>query len=219
MTGTRIWRPPPSRRGSVAYRALRSRLIEAGVPGIYRVVVTGRTVEIACPVDALVDTGISALPYEDILLESAPLLRGEELRMVVQVLTERGMKRAGPFMVSLFRSRPESSLLWDAANALRVIRDKRTFSDVIHFAADRRFGCARHMLMGLLATIRTDAAYEVLVECLSQDDERSYAIEALGRFGRPEAIPLIEALDPHPRLSAYRAKRTALRRLRKKLNV
>ena len=73
------------------------------------------------------------------------------------------------------------------------------------------------MLMGTLARMKTKTAYDTLLCCLNDITTRAHAIEALGRFGDVNAIPVIEALDVKKGLYEYKAKNTALGRLYKKL--
>ena len=70
--------------------------------------------------------------------------------------------------------------------------------------------------MSLLATIRTEEAYKVLLECLEQSSVRGHAIAALRRFGRTDAIRILEALPVERGKYEYRAKQSALKALWRK---
>lgn len=190
------------------YSQLQLELAEAGVPTQLTRSIRGAQLTLTSPVDVLVNSGISTLPYEKILLKFAPYLRGGELEMVVRALGERGMKAAGLYLVSLFddlQLSESESFFWVVSSALHMIHDKRTYPKVLAIAAQSRFGAARQPLMGLLAEIRTDEAYEVLMACLNEDEIRGHAIEALGRFGRIDAIPALEAIQTDKRKYEHRA--------------
>ena len=201
-----------------AYHQLTNDLLMAGAPSTYSRNVKGAQLTSTDPVSILVNCPVSARPYEEILLRHAPNLQGNELEMVVRSLCEKGMKEAGPFFVSLFESpvSPGDGVLWAAALGLVAVKDKRTFPGVIRICRQRRFDVDRTLLMGLLATIRTDETYELLICCLNQEDVRGHAIAALGRFGRPDAIPFIEAIDVVKGKYEQRAKASALKALRRK---
>ena len=200
------------------YEQLNQELKEAGVPSDYKHLPFEEAP--LSPVAALVNGPFSAKPYKDILLRYAPQLQGNELEMVVRALSEKGLRDAVLFLLSLFqRGSPPNSehLLWAAGNALRVINDKTSYIDILDICKDGKLGGARQMLMDILAKIKTTEAYETLLECIHDPSVRGHAIEALGRFGNPEAIPVIESLEVKKGLYEYKAKATALRRLRRKL--
>jgi hypothetical protein len=73
------------------------------------------------------------------------------------------------------------------------------------------------MLMGSLSRARTDDAYDALVNCLHDSSVRGHVIEALGRFGRVNAISVLEALPVQKGHFEFKAKKSAIRRLRRKL--
>ena len=197
---------------SVEYGALEARLAGAGVPAS----ASKGSLEIDGPVEVLVNTSHSALPYEDLLLDGLPTLRGNELQMVVRALSERGMKRAGPELAQLMAAeehRAEAGLLWAIGNALNTINDRRTYGAVLALCADRRLGMARQMLFSMLPKIRTDEAFRCAIAGVDDPTVRGHAIEAVGRFGRPDALPVLQALKTQPGLYEHKARATAIRRL------
>jgi hypothetical protein len=207
---------------SAIYEQLSQELERAGIPPGANKQVSGTTLVIQGPVSVLVNTPIDASPYTAILLEYAPrLTEADEIDMVARCMARsRGFVAAVPWLLSLFRGHPGNGLneshLWAVANSLATINDRTHYPDVIALCRDRRFGSSRQMLMGLLARPRTDEAYDVLIESLSDSTVRAHAIEALGRFGRTEAIPLLENLQVTRGLYESKARETALRRLRRK---
>jgi HEAT repeat protein len=194
------------------YESLESSLVAAGVPAS----ASKGSLDLTGSLEVLVNGGYSALPYEDLLVEALPSLSGNELEMVVRALTERGMKRAGPALVAVMASevhRGSEGLLWAVGNALNTINDRRTHETVLALCADRRLGMARQMLFYLLSKIRTDAAFRVALAGLDDATVRGHAIDAVGRFGRPEALPRLRELKTQPGLYEHKARATAIRRL------
>jgi HEAT repeat protein len=198
---------------SPEYERLNRQLAEAGVPEWF-VKPGPASLEIVEPVAVLVNSRLSVAPYEEILVAALPSIQGAELEMAVRALSERGLKRAGPVLVQLMASLSESSvILWAFGNAIATIGDPATFDAVVALCSDRRLGLGRQMLFSLLPRIGTDAAYGCAIDALDDDSVRGHAIEAVGRFGRPEAIPLLDSTATRPGLWEHRAKATALRRL------
>ena len=103
-------------------------------------------------------------------------------------------------------------------NALYVIDDKASYQDILKICQDKTKGIARQMLMGTLARMKSDEAYKVLVDSLNDQTIRGHAIEALGRFGNTKAIQTLETLEVKKGLFEYRARITALKRLKRKLD-
>jgi HEAT repeat protein len=197
---------------SSEYEALEARLVNAGAPTS----ASKGPLEIEGPIEVLVNSRVSALPYEDLLLDALPRLGGNELEMVVRALTERGMKRAGPALVELMAAeehRGKDGLLWSIGNALNTINDRRTYGAVLTFCAEGRLGMARQMLFTVLSNIRTDEAFRCALAGVDDPTVRGHAIEALGRFGRPDALPVLHELKTQPGLYEHKAKATAIRRL------
>jgi hypothetical protein len=197
---------------SSEYAALEAGLVDLGVPAS----ASKGPLEIDGPIEVLVNTRYSALPYEDLLVDALPTLRGNELQMVVRALTERRMKRAGSALAQLMASeehRGENGLLWAIGNALNTINDRRTYAAVLALCADSNLGMARQMLFSMLSKIRTDDAFRCALAAVDDPTVRGHAIEAVGRFERPEALPVLRALKTQPDLYEHKAKATAIRRL------
>lgn len=207
---------------SQAYDDLQERLVAAGVPSTISRIVRGATLTVTTPVDVLVNSTISALPYEDILITAIPTLEGMEREMVIRALSQRGMKRAGPVLVALFHSpglRSQVSFLWAVGNALNAIRDPSTFDDIVTLCGDPSLGMARQMLFLMLPAIGTEAAYQSALQAINDATVRGHAMDAIGRFGRPEALPSLQAVTTKPGLYEHKAKATAIRRLERKPTV
>ena len=183
----------------------------------------GLDIEIDGAVHVLINTGIDAAPYADILLEHAlNLTAGNEIEAVVRCMTQsKGFRKAVPWLLSLFRGYPGNGLsdgnLWAVGNAIYTINCEEYYPDVISLCRERAYLSARQMLMGALARAKTDEAYALLVRCVNDASVRAHAIEGLGRFGRADAISVLESLDVQKGLYECKAKETALRRLRRKL--
>ncbi len=197
---------------SSVYEALEARLVAAGVPAS----ASKGPLDVTGPIEVLVNTRQSALPYEDLLVGAIPDLTGNELEMVVRALSERGMKRAGPVLAARMASdgsHATPGLHWVIGNALNTINDPTTYPAVLALCADGRLGMARQMLFTMLPKIRSEAAYHCAVAGLDDPSVRGHAIEAVGRFGRIEALPRLEELKTKPGLYEHKAKATAIRRL------
>ena len=197
---------------SSEYAALEMRLADMGA----RASASKGPLRFDGPLAVLVNTECSALPYEDLLVDALPTLRGNELEMVVHALTERGMKRAGSVLAQLMASeehRSENGLLWAIGNALNTINDRRTYGAVVALCADSRLGTARQMLFSMLSTIRTDDAFRCALAAVDDPTVRGHAIEAVGRFGRPEALSVLRGLKTQSGLYEHKARATAIRRL------
>ena|GEM_PF-1954761 len=177
-------------------------------------------------VNAIVNRGIDSSPVVDILLEFGPLLTvANEIVMVARCLRrpKKVFRKAVPWLLTLFHECPQNGLndghLWAVGDSIYTINDKNSYPDVIELCRQGiKYTSARQMLMGTLARAKTDAAYDVLIECLDDPTVFAHAIEGLGRFGRTEGIPILEAINVRKGYYEAKAKETALRRLRSKLS-
>ena len=174
--------------------------------------------EIFEPVATLVNSKISSKPYVDILTKYLEKLDGNEAELVVRALTEKGNKKAVNTLLNLFKNR-QAENLWIVGNALYVIDDKNSYGEILKLCQDQSLGAARQMLMGTLARIKSEEAYNVLVQSLSDSSVKGNAIEGLGRFGNPAAIELLERIDVEKGKYEFRAKNTAIKRLKRKLKT
>ena len=194
------------------YENLNRELREAGVPDH---VFMGQE---GSPMDTLVNTKTSSHPYQGILIDYLHKLSGNELEMVVRALTEKKNKKAAPYLLKIFQRRDELSEhnLWAVGNALYTIDDKNLYSEILDLCRDKSLGNGRARLIGVLSRIRTEESFNILVESLSDQVVRGDVIEALGRFGDPRAIPFIESLTLNKQEYEFKAKNTALKRLKEK---
>lgn len=206
---------------SEAYEQLNNALLEAGLPEQWIKHGRGFNSTIEGAISILVNTRIDPRPYADILLKyTAKLKVANEIEMVARCMScSKGFQRAIPWLLSLFEGYPDNGLegqLWAVANAIYTIDDKNSYPDVIAICRMKKYTTARQPLMGTLARAKTDLAYDVLIESLHDGTLRAHAIEAIGRFGRSDAIAVLESLDVQKGLYEFKAKETALRRLRRK---
>lgn len=142
--------------------------------------------------------------------------------MVARCMAQRkGFRDAVPWLLSLFSGHPENgfdeSTLWAIGWTIYTINYKTYYGEVTEICANKSFGMARQGLLGSLARAKTDRAYEVLLQCIEDPSVRGQAIEALGRFGRVDAIEILEPLEVERGRYEYKARNTALRRLQRKL--
>ena len=168
------------------------------------------------PLDALVNGSFSSKPYLNILIKYLAIDDSNTKEFIARALTEKGNREASRPLLKLF-SDPSMSEdnLWAVGNALYVIDDKNTYPEIVELCRKRSLGSSRQMLLGTLARAKSEEAYQVLIDCLDDAAVRGHAIEALGRFGNPRAIEVLENLEVKKGLYEYKAKQTALKRLHK----
>jgi HEAT repeat protein len=151
------------------------------------------------------------------LLEYAPKLELADKTWIARILSEKGLKKAVPFLLSIFEDyNGENIDLWAVGNALYIIDNKVSYPAIIEICKNRKFGIARQRLMESLARMKTPEAYRVLIDCLDDETVHGHAIEALGRFGNIDAIPILESLMVTKGLYEYKARETAIKRLKRK---
>ena len=192
-----------------AYKELNSELKNCGVGDI------DFLENKAGPLTRLVNTELSSKPYVDILIKYLGRLKKNETDMVVRALTEKGNKKATSALLDLFRNQPDIEL-WAVGNALYTIDDKSSYPEILKICQNKSFGMARQMLMETLARMKSEEAYKVLIECLSDETVKAHAIQALGRFGNPEAIEILEKVNVRKGKYEFKAKNTAIRILKRK---
>jgi HEAT repeat protein len=170
------------------------------------------------PVNRLVNGGISAKPYRELLIRALdwPMERNE-LTMVVRALSEKGIAGATEKLLAFFEpGRSETPDLWAAGNAVHAIGSRESLPAILGICRRTDLGTARQMLVLHLSRFKnTEEVYETLVSLLSDDSVRGHAIEALWRYGDRRAMPAIEAAPVRPSHYEAKAKNTALRRLRR----
>ena len=209
---------------SEIYENLKRALEKASVPESANLNIKGLSQRTRGAVNVLVNTGIDAAPYAEILIEHAVNLTDpREIEMVARCMTQpKGFRDAVPWLLSLFKGFPKNGLteshLWAIGGAVYTINNARFYPDIVAVCRIKKYGSGRQQLMGSLARSKTDAAYDVLLRCVGDSSVRGQAIEGLGRFGRTDAIPVLEALEVQKGLYEFKAKATALRRLRRKLD-
>ena len=209
---------------SKTYANLNRALVKAGLPTKAMQRVKGFNLELECPIDILVNAGVNAAPFADVLLEFAKKLTiPNEIDMVVRCMTQpKGFHQAVPWLFSLFKGYPRNGLteshLWTVGSAIYTIDAKDSYSKVISICRAKKYGGGRQLLMGTLSRAKTNETYNVLLKCLDDPSIRAHAIEALGRFGRTDAIHILERLAVRKGLFEFKAKETAMRRLRHKLS-
>jgi len=190
------------------YKKLNKDLFNLGVPNNENVGIIGNSI------DTLVNTKLSSKPYIDILIEYLPNLDGNELEMVIRAISEKGNRKASPYLIELFKnSKINNSVRWTVGNALNIIDDPDTYPEIIQICKNNTYGWARQMLFITLARIKTEESYNLLISSLKEPLVKGQIIEALGKFGNPEAIPILEKTSVEKGKYEYKAKQTALRRL------
>lgn len=199
--------------GSKYRDLLEEELFKAGVP--MKDNVDG---EPMAPTVVLINYPVSSKPYLPIILKYVSYLDIKDKAWIARVISEKGLKQAVPFLLSIFDEyKGEQIDLWAVGNALYVIDDKSSYPKIIEICKNGTFGSARQMLMGTLARSKMPEAYKILVDCLKDETVRGHAIEGLGRFGNIDAIEILENLNVKKGYYEYKARETALKRLKCKV--
>ncbi|MEK6155334.1 HEAT repeat domain-containing protein [Flavobacteriaceae bacterium 3-367] len=196
------------------YQKLNDKLNELGVPNHEFLSVKGTSV------DTLVNTKWPRKPYAEILLEYLPKLSKNEQETVVRALSVKGNNVACNPLLEMFYSKETYSktFLWVVGNALSIINDKSSYPEIIEICKNQKNGIARQMLfLMVLPRIKTDEAYQVLLDGLNDKDVKGHALDGLGKFGNIDAIDVIENIEVEKGKNEFKAKERALKKLRKKL--
>ena len=139
--------------------------------------------------------------------------------MIVRALSEKGIKRAVPYLTQMFRESNNYSelFLWAVGNALCEIDDKESYHEIIKICNDSALGISRQMLfLKTLPKIKNTEAYEALLEGLTDKNVRGHALDGLGKLGNTEAIGIIEKIEVEKGKYEFKAKERALKKLKKK---
>lgn len=175
--------------------------------------------EIGLPIEALVNTKASSKPYVDTLLEYLPKVDGNEKEMIVRALSEKGIKRAVPHLIQMFRESDNYSdlFLWAVGNALSEIDDKESYPEIIEICNNSGLGVSRQMLfVKTLPKIKNPEAFKVLLNGLNDKNVRGHALDGLGKLGNVSAIGEIEKTKVEKGKYEFKAKERALKKLKKK---
>ncbi|WP_299531231.1 hypothetical protein [Ulvibacterium sp.] len=198
---------------SPEYQKLNEELGELGIPNHEFGSFTG------VPIDSLVNSKISSKPYVDVLLKYLPKVEYREKDMIVRALSEKGIKRAAPYLTQMFRESDNysESFLWSVGNALCEIDDKESYPEIIKICNNPSLGISRQMLfLKTLPKIKTVEAYEVLLEGLMDKSVRGHALDGLGKLGNTAAIDIIEKIKVEKGKYEFKAKERALKKLKRK---
>ncbi len=169
------------------------------------------------PIDTLVNTKTSSKPYLSILLKYIPLLEGNEKEMVVRALSEKACSEAVPHLLEIMR-RPDNYpelLLWAVGNALSIIDDKESYSEIIELCRDTRLGLARQMLLEILVKIKSEEVFSILVDGATDPSMQLHAIISLGKYGDQRGIMTLKQIDTQSNKQLEKAISKALNRLKK----
>ncbi|MET1260621.1 HEAT repeat domain-containing protein [Flagellimonas sp. DF-77] len=197
------------------YRKLNDELRRLGVPDHEFLSQKGDAV------DTLVNTKWPLRPYVDILLDYLPQLKTNEQEMVVRALGFKGNTAASSTLIAMFDKTDvySENFLWVVANSLAKIDDKNTYPEILAICNEKRCGMARQMLfLFVLPRMKTEEAYQTLLSGLNDPDVKGHAIYGLGKLGRPDAIPILEHLEVVKGKNEYKAKKSALTKLKRKLD-
>lgn len=190
---------------------LNNELLEAGAPSEPSCFSTLLT-----PIETLVNRPISARPYVDILLKYLPRADNRTKEFIAIAMTEKGLTAASKSLLDLFKHDPtlEEPQRWIVGKALYTIDDPDSYPEILKICTQRKYRSSRAMLLHTLTKIKTEHAFNVLVNCLDDPTVRADALESLGRFGDSRAIVYIEKTEVREGLKEFDAKKAALERLK-----
>ncbi|MDC7997699.1 HEAT repeat domain-containing protein [Gilvibacter sediminis] len=177
--------------------------------------------EVFDPVTTLVNSKTSSKPYLSLLLKYLEKTSGSEKEMIIRALSEKGNTKAVPYLVKMFDESEgeitgsEELILYAAGNALYIINDKSSYTAILEICKRKNYGIALQPLLGILARIKTDESFDILIEKLTDDKLRGHSIDALGKLGDKRAIQILEDLEVVKGKYEFKAKQTALRKLYK----
>jgi len=168
------------------------------------------------PLDSLVNTKISAKPFKQILIKYLELLKGKELEMVIRSLSEKGMKDVSIKLLVILNNKEKypNLELWSVGNALSLIDDKTTYSEILKICKLSKFGSSRQMLMKTLRKINNEESFEVLIKSLEDESIRGHAIDELRKWGDVRALKPIENTKVIEGLFEAKAKKKAIEKLK-----
>jgi len=168
------------------------------------------------PLDSLVNTKISAKPFRQILIKYLEILKGKELEMVIRALSEKGMKDVSNKLLVILNNNEKypNLALWSVGNALSLIDDKTTYSEVLQICKTSKFGASRQMLMKTLRKMNNEESFEVLIESLKDESIRGHAIDELRKWGDVRALKPIENTKVIEGLFEAKAKKKAIEKLK-----
>ncbi len=169
------------------------------------------------PIDTLVNRKISSKPYIEILLRYFPIVQENEKEMIVRALSEKGLNKAVPLLIEIFKNSMEYSelFLWTVSNALSIIDDKESYPEVIQLCKNTELGISRQLLFSkMLPKMKDKKAYEVLLTGLADKNVRGHALEGLGKLGDSSAITEIEKTKVEKGKYEYKAKEKAMKKLK-----
>ena len=169
------------------------------------------------PLEALVNGGASGQQFTDILLDYLPKVDASSKEMIARALTVKGNTKATKPLLSLFRDKTLSDTnRWAVGNALSVINDKASYEEVFEICKQRSLGTSRQMLLDLVAKLKTEEAFQLLIALLKDKTVVTHAISALAKFGDTRAISFIEAVDEDNNSYIRKTKAKAVETLKKK---
>ena len=191
-------------------KSLNTELIKAGLE-----VQTYMDEELS-PIETLVNSKLSAKPFQDILIKYLDILKGKELEMVVRAFSEKGIKNVSSRLVRIFYNKEKypNLDLWTVGNAISVIDDKLTYEQVLKICQNQEFGISRQMLMITLRKIESEESFKTLIESLKDESIRGHAIDELRKLGDTRAINPIENTEVRKGFFEEKAKMKALEKLK-----
>lgn len=195
---------------SADVEALNEKLRRAGAPSDYV-----HLSQHLSPLEALVNGPFPSNPYSDILLKYLPEADNGTKEFIARALANKGIKGVSQALAALFylQKPMTENQLWAVGNSLATIDDKSVYPSILEICRNNKFGLARQMLFKVLAKMKTQEAYGILIDNLNDTTVKGHVIEALGKFGNPEAINLLEQTKVKKGLFEAKAKKMALKRL------
>jgi len=120
--------------------------------------------------ETLVNRPVSAQPYIDILLTYLPNADNRTKEFIAIALTEKGLSPASKALLEMFKHDPtlEEPQRWVVGKALYTIDDPELYPEILAICKERKYQSSRGMLIHMLAKIKTEEAFNILI--VSLDD-------------------------------------------------
>jgi len=127
----------------------------------------------------------------------------------------RGDPAGGTLMNMALDPTISSGLRWVIGNAIEVIADDNSFSDIKRLVTNQSFGTGRQMFVMALGRIKIPEAIPLLVILLKDDDINGHAIAALRKLEAVETIEEVRKLADYPRAWVRKEAQKTVRKFEK----
>jgi len=179
--------------------------------------------EVGFQVEWVEDLYIKRLYYKKaipILLKWLPITENLDVKeAIVRALTVPWAKPiAAPALLAEFYNMMNESdigIKWAIANALEVVADDNSYTEIVNLVQYPHSGSARKMLTLALGNMKNPNAQDILIDLLEDDLVAGHAIMALGNLRSIKAYNIIRRFLNHPRTWVRKEAKKALTKIEK----